>query len=184
MLRLTGKKLLGLLLLLSLLNGCSGFSLLSSGSSLALSNNTYAKAYSGLDFTTTLTTDKDIKTHAYHYVKKAKELKKLVRKTIAHDFDGMSTELVTTHKVIMWELYQPDASILLASNKKEKLVLVSDVFQICYLSFFLAVSMVTFIFVLVSLFIYLFHCIRKPITLIKKTKKKKRKIKRKIKKRK
>ena len=60
MLRLTGIKLL---LLILLLNGCSKFALLSSGSSLAISNNTYAKVYSGMDFATTLTTEKDIKTH-------------------------------------------------------------------------------------------------------------------------
>ena len=72
MLRLTGIKLF---ILAVLLNGCSEFALLSSGSSLAISNNTYAKAYSGIDLATTLTTEKDIKTHAYHYVKKVKELR-------------------------------------------------------------------------------------------------------------
>jgi hypothetical protein len=50
--------------------------LLSSGSSLALSNNVYAKAYSGVDLTTYLVTDKGIKTHAYEYVVKAKEITK------------------------------------------------------------------------------------------------------------
>lgn len=109
MLRLIGKKVLGLILLLSLTSGCSEFALLSSGSSLALSHNSYAKAYSSVDFATTLTTKKDIKTHAYHYATKAKELKKLVLKNIAHDFDGTAPDVVITHKVIMYKLYKPDA---------------------------------------------------------------------------
>jgi len=116
MLRLIGKKVLGLILLLSLTSGCSEFALLSSGSSLALSHNSYAKAYSSVDFATTLTTKKDIKTHAYHYATKAKELKELVLNTIAHDFDDMSPDLVITHKVFMWELHQPDAGFFKVKN--------------------------------------------------------------------
>ena len=80
------KKCLGLIVGLLLLTGCSEFALLSSGSSLALSNNVYAKAYSGVDLTTHLTTNKDIKTHAYEYVVKAKKVKDLVFNTLAHDF--------------------------------------------------------------------------------------------------
>ena len=57
------KKCLGLIVGLLLLTGCSEFALLSSGSSLALSNNVYAKAYSGVDLTTYLTTNKDIAKH-------------------------------------------------------------------------------------------------------------------------
>ncbi len=70
------KKCLGLIVGLLLLTGCSEFALLFSGSSLALSNNVYAKAYSGVDLTTYLVTDKGIKTHAYEYVVKAKEITK------------------------------------------------------------------------------------------------------------
>lgn len=116
MLRWTGKQILKYTILFSLLSGCSEFALLSSGSSLAISHNSYAKAYSGIDFATTITTKKDIKTHAYHYVTKAKELKELVLNTIAHDFDGMSVDLVTTHKVFMWELHQPDAGFFKVKN--------------------------------------------------------------------
>jgi hypothetical protein len=168
------KKYLIIILSLFLLTGCSNIAIVSSGSSLALSNNAYAKAYSGMDLATTLKTKKDIKTHAYEYLVKAKELKTLVTKTIMHDFDEPMPEVVTTSSVEQWQIYKPDASILLASTKKERSLLVTDVFQICYLSFFLAVSMVIFIFVLVSLFIYLFHCIRKPIKVIKKRKNKRR----------
>ena len=105
MLRLTGIKLL---LLILLLNGCSKFALLSSGSSLAISNNTYAKVYSGVDLATTLTTEKDIKTHTYHYLTKAKELKELVINTD-------KIEPVKTIPVDESILYQPDYNLLLAS---------------------------------------------------------------------
>ncbi len=105
MLRLTGIKLF---ILAVLLNGCSEFALLSSGGSLALSNNTYAKAYSGIDFATTLTTEKDIKTHAYHYVKKVKELKELVS-------NKNKIETVKTIPVEESILYPPDENLLLAS---------------------------------------------------------------------
>ena len=116
MLRWTGKQILKYTILFSLLSGCSEFALLSSGSSLAISHNSYAKAYSGIDFATTITTKKDIKTHAYHYVTKAKELKELVLNNIAHDFDDMSPDVVITHKVFMWELHQPDAGFFKVKN--------------------------------------------------------------------
>jgi len=116
MLRWTGKKILKFTILFSLLSGCSEFAILSSGSSLAISHNSYAKAYNGIDFATAITTKKDIKTHAYHYVTKAKELKELVLNTIAHDFDDMSPDVVITHKVFMWELYQPDAGFFKVKN--------------------------------------------------------------------
>ena len=173
------KKCLGLIVGLLLLTGCSEFALLSSGSSLAISNNAYAKVYSGIDFTTTLTTKKDIKTHAYEYLVKAKELKSLVTNKILHDFDEPMPEVVTIASVEQWATYEPDVSIILASTKKERLVLVADVFQICYLSFFLAVSMVILVFVLVYLFIYL---LQKPIE-VKKRKITRQRIKNKKKKR-
>jgi len=106
MLRLTGIKLF---ILAVLLNGCSEIALLSSGTSLAISNNTYAKAYSGIDFATALTTEKDIKTHAYHYVKKVKELKELVNNK------NNKIETVKTIPVEESILYPPDENLLLAS---------------------------------------------------------------------
>ena len=165
------KKCLGLIVGLLLLTGCSEFALLSSGSSIALSNNVYAKAYSGVDLTTYLTTNKDIKTHAYEYVVKAKKLKDLVTKTIMHDFDEPIPEVVTIASVEQWAIYEPDVSIILASTKKERLMEVSDVFKICYLSFFLAVSMVILVFVLIYLLIYL---LQHPIKVIKEKKKRRK----------
>ena len=46
-------------------SSCSEFALLASGSSLAVSQNVYAKAYSGVDMITIVGTDKDIKRHIY-----------------------------------------------------------------------------------------------------------------------
>ena len=60
------------LLLLMVLSHCSKFALLTSGSSVAISQNVYAKAYSGVDVLTIISTDKDIKTHVYENIRKDK----------------------------------------------------------------------------------------------------------------
>jgi len=44
---------------------------LASGSSLAISQNTYAKVYNGVDMLTIIRTEKSIKGHAYDSAKKA-----------------------------------------------------------------------------------------------------------------
>jgi len=164
------KKCLGLIVGLLLLTGCSEFALLSSGSSIALSNNVYAKAYSGVDLTTYLTTNKDIKTHAYEYVVKAKEVKDLVIEVLAHDFSEWKDDHL---KVASSVEIKPDESIKLASTKTERTILTIDAFQLCYLSFFLAVSIVLLSMSLVYLVI---HCSRQPVKVRKrKIKKKKRK---------
>ena len=54
-----------LLSMLMVLTACSEFALLASGSSLAISQNAYVKAYNGLDVLTIMTTEKDIKKHVY-----------------------------------------------------------------------------------------------------------------------
>jgi len=46
--------------------------LLTSTGSIALSNNIYAKAYSGMDFLTIIKTEKDIKKHIYERIKEPK----------------------------------------------------------------------------------------------------------------
>ena len=64
------------MILLSLLMACTScteFAILSSGAGVAVSQNAYAKAYSGIDFLTIMRTEKDIKTHAYESLKKEKE---------------------------------------------------------------------------------------------------------------
>ena len=64
-------KIVSLLVGLILLSGCSEFALLASGSSLALSQNTYAKVYNGIDVLTIMNTEKSLKGHAYDNAKKA-----------------------------------------------------------------------------------------------------------------
>ena len=54
-----------LLLMLMALTACSEFALLLSGSSIAVSQNAYVKAYNGIDVLTIMQTDKDIKKHIY-----------------------------------------------------------------------------------------------------------------------
>jgi len=51
-------------------SSCSEFALLASGSSLAISQNTYAKVYNGVDILTIMSTEKSIKGHAYDGAKK------------------------------------------------------------------------------------------------------------------
>jgi hypothetical protein len=60
-----------LLSMLMVLTACSEFAILMSGSSLAISQNTYAKVYNGIDVLTIMTTEKSIKGHAYDSAKKA-----------------------------------------------------------------------------------------------------------------
>ena len=54
-------------------SSCSEFAILASGSSIAVSQNAYAKAYSGVDLLTIMSTDKDIKRHAYEMIKEQGE---------------------------------------------------------------------------------------------------------------
>ncbi len=57
--------------MLMVLTACSEFAILMSGSSLAITQNTYSKVYNGIDVLTIMNTDKSIKGHAYDSVKKA-----------------------------------------------------------------------------------------------------------------
>ena len=60
-----------LLSMLMVLTACSEFAMLMSGSSIAISQNTYAKVYNGIDILTIMSTEKSIKGHAYDSAKKA-----------------------------------------------------------------------------------------------------------------
>ena len=53
--------------------GCTEFAILASGSSIAISQNIYAKTYSGADVLTIITTEKDLKTHVYEVLKNEKK---------------------------------------------------------------------------------------------------------------
>ena len=46
-------------------SGCSEFALIASGSSVALSHNTYVRAYNGADVLMIMHSDKSIKKHIY-----------------------------------------------------------------------------------------------------------------------
>ena len=46
-------------------SGCSEFALIASGSSVAISHNSYVKAYNGLDMMMIMHSDKSIKKHIY-----------------------------------------------------------------------------------------------------------------------
>jgi hypothetical protein len=59
-----------LLSMLMVLSACSEFALLMSGSSIAISQNAYVKAYNGVDVLTIMGTEKSIKKHAYEKGKK------------------------------------------------------------------------------------------------------------------
>ena len=65
MMKKTLKNLVIASALLTVLNGCSECALLASGASVAASQNAYARAYSGIDVLTIMSTEKDIKTHIY-----------------------------------------------------------------------------------------------------------------------
>jgi len=56
--------------LVILTSSCTNFAVISSGAGIVVSQNVYAKAYSGVDILTIMSTEKDIKTHIYHSLKK------------------------------------------------------------------------------------------------------------------
>ena len=65
------KSLMITLILTLCLSHCTEFAMLSSGATIAVSHNAYAKAYSGMDFLTIIGTEKDIKTHLYENIRHA-----------------------------------------------------------------------------------------------------------------
>ena len=64
-----------LTVIVTLTSSCTEFAMLSSSATVAISHNAYAKAYSGVDMLTIMSTEKDIKTHIYHSLKKEDESK-------------------------------------------------------------------------------------------------------------
>ena len=58
-------KLMILFIIFITVSGCSEFALLASGSSVALSHNTYVRAYNGADVLMIMHSDKSIKKHIY-----------------------------------------------------------------------------------------------------------------------
>ena len=58
-------KLTILFIIFITVSGCSEFAILASGSSVAISHNSYVKAYNGLDVMMIMHSDKSIKKHIY-----------------------------------------------------------------------------------------------------------------------
>ena len=67
------KNLIPLLLMGMVCTGCTELAMFSSGATIAVSHNAYAKAYSGIDFLTIISTEKDIKKHVYESLKNDKK---------------------------------------------------------------------------------------------------------------
>ena len=65
------QKIFTLCVILTMCTSCSEFALLASGSSLAISQNSYAKMYNGVDFLSVVGTKKSMKRHVYDNAKKA-----------------------------------------------------------------------------------------------------------------
>ena len=63
-------KLIILFMVFITVSGCSSFSMLLSGGSFAVSQNSYAKIYNAADMLTMMGTKKGIKTHVYEKGKK------------------------------------------------------------------------------------------------------------------
>ena len=70
--RSIGLKLRLMILFITLItvSGCTEFALVMSGSSIAISQNAYVKAYNGADFLTVISSEKSIKRHVYEKGKK------------------------------------------------------------------------------------------------------------------
>ena len=66
-------KLMSLFIILTFASGCTEFALLTSGASIAASQNESVKAYNGIEVLTIMSTEKDIKKHVYENVKELYE---------------------------------------------------------------------------------------------------------------
>ncbi len=64
------RKIFMLCVILLTCSSCSEFALLASGTSVAVSQNAYARVYSGADVLSIMYTDKDLKKHTYERVRK------------------------------------------------------------------------------------------------------------------
>ena len=58
---------------LCLLTSCTEFAFIESGTSLAINQNVYSKAYNGVNILTVIETEKDIKTHIIEKIRKEKD---------------------------------------------------------------------------------------------------------------
>ena len=64
-----------LITIIVLLHSCTEMAFIGGSATVAISQNPYAKAYSGIDVITIMSTEKDIKSHAYEALKEKNEHK-------------------------------------------------------------------------------------------------------------
>ena len=175
-------KILSLLAALIILTGCSEFALLSSGTSLAVSNNVYAKSWSGLDVGTYLVTKKDIKTHVYEKVI-------TIQTKVNETFILKKPEMLSEEKKVLVavpiievkesEIFKPDNNLLLASISTPLIVdkiwttKEWNVYSILLIG--LVLSNLIFISSLIYLVIYFLTATKIEIKIKKRKIKKKRK---------
>ena len=131
------KKQIGSLILAStLLTGCGGpIAMVSSSAGFMASNDVYVKAYNGVDFMTTFTTQKDIKTHIYEIAKNTIELGEGIKIYNKKYYSGN----LTGEKAAITEVKEETivASVTVEPKvEKQKTV----AFTLSYLSFFLALA--------------------------------------------
>ena len=187
------KKCLGLIIGLLLLTGCSQFAMLSmvgSTASLVASQNTFYKAYSGVDVLTYMATDKGIKTHAYE---KIITLTTKVNETfILKKPEMLATEknvgvAVPVIKVEVSEIFKPDNNLLLASTLtysiEDKVWTTKEWDRYSVLLAVVVVSALIFLSSLIYLGIYIITSQREIKIIIKKKNTTRERIKNKKKKR-
>ena len=141
------RKQIGSLILIStLVSGCGGpVAMVSSSAGFMASNDIYVKAYNGVDFMTTLATDKDIKTHIYETAKNTIELGKGIKIYNKKYYSGN----LTGEKAAVTEVKEEVlVSSVTTEPKVEKIEKKQTMaFTLCYLSFFLALAIGSFVFI-------------------------------------
>ena len=141
------RKQIGSLILIStLVSGCGGpVAMVSSSTGFMASNDFYVKAYNGIDFMTTLATDKDIKTHIYETAKNTIELGNGIKIYNKKYYSGN----LTGEKAAVTEVKEEVlVSSVTTEPKVEKIEKKQTMaFTLCYLSFFLALAIGSFVFI-------------------------------------
>ena len=140
------KKIGSLILISTLVSGCGGpVAMVSSSAGFMVSNDIYVKAYNGVDLMTTLTTNKDIKTHIYETAKNTIELGKGIKIYNKKYYSGN----LTGEKAAVTEVKEEVlVSSVTTEPKVEKIEKKQTMaFTLCYLSFFLALAIGSFVFV-------------------------------------
>jgi len=141
------RKQIGSLILISTLaSGCGGpIAMVSSSAGFMASNDIYVKAYNGVDFMTTLATDKDIKTHIYETAKNTIELGKGIKiynkKYYSGNLTGEKAAVTEVKEEVLVSSVTTEPKVERIEKKQ------TMAFTLCYLSFFLALAIGSFVFV-------------------------------------